>query len=157
MTVKVNVMLQKIYRNSVILLGAVLVLVSLACSTKNNNPTEPEAPTDPVELMTQTFKGSLPEREERCHFFTVTADGAITTEITDLKPLVSLTVGLSLGTPADVDQSICSDIGEDRSARVNETFLSANNLAGEYCTCIFDVGNIFPGETIDYVIDVTHP
>jgi len=151
-------MLQKISKNSLFLLGALVVLASLACSSNTKrSPTEPEEPEAPVETVTQKFKGNLPQMGERCHFFTIAAAGDIVAEITDLQPLLSLTVGMSLGRPAEVDPAICSDIGEDRSARVNETFLSSVTSIGDYCVCIFDVGNIFPGETVDYVIDVTHP
>ncbi len=41
--------------------------------------------------------------------------------------------------------------------RVNQTLLAANLLAGDFCACIFDVGNIFPGETVTYTFEVTHP
>lgn len=150
-------MFQKIAKNSACVLSAVLVLATLACSdNKKKSPTDPVDPEAPIETVTSRFSGQLPQLGEVCHFFMTAAAGEITAGIVELKPLSSLTVGLSLGRPADIDPSICSIIGEDRSARINETFLSANNPAGEYCVCIFDVGNIFPGEVVTYKIDVEH-
>lgn len=153
----VKAMPMKISKYYACLLSAVLVVGSMACSS-DKSPTQPdEEPAAPVEIVTENFRGDLPQQTEVCHFFILTANGDIRATITDLQPLISLTVGLSIGFPAEIDPSICSDLGEDRSARVNDTFLSANNLAGPYCVCIFDVGNIFPGETVTYAIEVEHP
>ena len=135
--------------------ASLVVLATLACSD-DKKPTTPEMP-EPPEMVTRTFRGPLAQSDEECRFFTLGADGDITATITDLQPLLTLTVGLGLGVPSETDADRCSRFANDDSARVNEVFLSASNQAGTYCVCIFDVGNIFPDETITWTIDVTHP
>lgn len=136
--------------------AALVVLTTLACSD-DKKPTAPTEPPEPPEMVTSRFNGLVPQRGESCNFFTLGADGSITSELKELKPLLSLTVGLALGTPSESDAQGCGRVVTDSSVRVFEVFLSANNVAGDYCICVFDVGNIFPDETISYVLDVTHP
>lgn len=135
--------------------AALLVLATLACSD-DKKPTAPEI-TEPPEMVTETFRGSVPQKSETCHFYTLGAGGSITTEIKDLQPLISITMGLAIGVPSESASEGCARVVTDDSARVFEVFLSANNPPGDYCICIFDVGNIFPGESISYVLDVEHP
>ena len=51
----------------------------------------------------------------------------------------------------------CTLIAKDSSVKVNDTLLSAGLTAGSYCVEVFDVGNIFPGVTVSYKVDVTPP
>jgi hypothetical protein len=141
------------------MLGLLLCVLMLlgACSTKKlKAPTDPE-PIEPPDVITELFRGDLPQRGRECHGFTVNFNGSVTLEITELKPLSSLTVGLGLGQPAASDPEICSIIAEDRSVRTFELFLSEGLPSGLYCVCIFDVGNIFPDQTVQYVIESMHP
>ena len=131
-------------------------LFSGACSTKkSNSPTEPD-PIDPVDLVTEFFRGELPPKGRECHDFTIEAVSDTTHEITELEPLTSLTVGMGIGQRA-ANPTVCSLFAEDRSVRIFELFLSRGLAPGPYCFCIFDVGNIFPGQTVDYAIRSIHP
>ena len=125
-------------------------------SSRSNTPTDPE-PLPPVDVVVQTFRGDLPQKGRKCHDFTLGADGSVTLEITELEPLPTLTVGMGIGQPTEDDPPVCAIIAEDRSVRTFELFLSEGLIAGPYCVCIFDVGNIFPGETVTYAIVATHP
>jgi hypothetical protein len=140
-------------------LGLFLLLggAVLACSDdkkKNNNPTEPQ---EPVPVITETFRGEIGQLETDCHFFSLTNIGDITIQITELEPLGSITLGLALGTPAMEDPTACADFADDRSVRLLEVFTSTTLQPGAYCTCIGDVGNIFPDKTVTYAYEVTHP
>ncbi len=138
------------------LMLCVLVLLGACNSNSSNTPTDPD-PVDPVEVVSDFFSGELKQGGRECHDFTVNAVGPVTLEITELAPLLSLTLGLGLGQPAEIDPEICSIIAEDRSVHVFEIFLSEGVAAGVYCVCIFDVGNIFPDVTVEYTIESIHP
>lgn len=134
------------------------VLMLGACETKDINtaaPTPPEPP-NPEDNITEHFKGRLPQKGNECHDVNLALGGSVTFEIIELQPLPSLTVGLALGQPAANDPTICSILAEDRSVTTFEIFLSEGLPEGLYCVCIFDVGNIFPGEIVDYVIESVH-
>lgn len=144
------------YRSLVMASGIVLVcFASLACND-DESPTEPE-PEPAAPTVTETFQGDIEQTETSCHDFALMADGDVTLKITDLQPLSTLTVGLGLGQPDATLATGCDLFVQDDSVRVNQTLLAANLLAGDFCACIFDVGNIFPGETVTYSFDVTHP
>jgi hypothetical protein len=134
------------------------VLVLGACDTKDVSttaPTPPEPP-NPEDNITQNLRGQLPQKGRVCHDVNLALGGSVTFEIIELKPLPSLTVGLGLGQPSVTNTSLCSIIAEDRTVTTFELFLSEGLPAGLYCVCIFDVGNIFPGEIVDYVIETVH-
>lgn len=145
-------------KNRSIVLAAALVagvLGSPACSTRDR-PTAPEPEPDPP-TTTETFMGDIDQNESSCHSFTLVADGDVTLLITSLQPLPTLTVGLGLGQPDTAAATGCSLFVQDDNVRTNQSLLASNLQAGDYCSCIFDVGNIFPGETVTYSFDVTHP
>lgn len=134
---------------------AAWILVSTACSTRDR-PTAPAPEPDPP-TTTETFSGDIDQNESSCHMFTLVANGDVTLVITSLQPLPTLTVGLGLGQPDATVATGCSLFVQDNSVRTSETLLASNLQVGDYCSCIFDVGNIFPGETVTYTFDVTHP
>ena len=68
-----------------------------------------------------------------------------------------LPVGMGLGSPDAEEATGCAFFAEDQSVKVLERFSSPSQLAGSYCICIFDVGNIFPGESVGYELAVQHP
>jgi hypothetical protein len=134
------------------------VLFLGACDTKKIEPLVPTAPEppNPEDNITQNFKGRLPQKGLECHDVNLALGGSVTFEIIELQPLASLTVGLGLGQASVTNADVCAIIAEDRTVTTFELFLSEGLPAGLYCVCIFDVGNIFPGETVDYVIESVH-
>jgi hypothetical protein len=145
-------------RNRSMVLGAVLCFALLgACSSdKVKAPTDPE-PIDPAETITESFSGEFSQGERTCHGFSLSVPGSITLELTKLEPLGSLTVGLGVGQPNATALDTCDLVAQDNTVRVGELFSSEGLPAGNFCVCVFDVGNIFPGVVIGYTVEATHP
>lgn len=149
-------MRNSIYRSFALAVAiAIATLASMACND-DDSPSAPEPEPEPP-TVTETFQGDIEQAETSCHDFTLMEDGDVTLEIRDLQPLSTLTVGLGIGQPDSSLATGCALFVQDNSVRVNQTLLAANLLAGDFCACIFDVGNIFPGETVTYTFEVTHP
>jgi hypothetical protein len=133
-----------------------LLLVASACSKKSKSTT-PTTPAEPVPTVTETFSGSFGLGQSSVNPFTVTATGDVNLKVTDLEPLTTITVGMGIGTYDATLSPPCTLISEDTSVRVGDNLLSSGLVAGSYCVQLRDVGNIFPGQTVTYSVDVTHP
>ena len=114
-----------------------IVLSSLACGGTAATPTEP-APV--YEQKTETYSGTLNTGGGTAFDFTVTNPGNIVAMITELSPVSTLTMGLSLGY-WDATTSRCSqDI--TGSVTLNTTLSGSPPGPAQYCVGIFDVGNV---------------
>lgn len=135
-----------------------LLVVAVAVGCDNDSPTDPvvEEP-EPVPTVTDTFTGSFALGEASCHVFTTVNAGPAELTITGLAPLDTLTVGLGIGIDDGDPETACSYFAVDRSVRVAETLQSQLTAETTYCVCVFDVGNVFPDQTVDYTLDVEHP
>lgn len=135
---------------------------SMGCSG-SDTPTEPTDPVDvtPVDTVTETFEGSISQLDTSCHHFETSERADVTLNLTEIGPLPTLTVGMGIGTSdeivegSDEDQG-CTLFASDRSVQAPATLLSASLGAGQYCVCVFDVGNIFANRVIDYTVEVEH-
>lgn len=138
-------------------MAAALVGLALAgCSDDKKNPTQPEEEIQ-VPTVTEVFRGQVQQFGSDCNEFSMANGGTIELQITELEPLQTITMGLSLGQVDPTVPTGCATFADDNSVRLRQTFASAGLAAGDYCTCVFDVGNIFPGATVDYTLEVTHP
>ena len=127
----------------------VMVLSSLACGGSAANPIEP-APV--YEQKTETYTGTLNTGSGAAFDFTVTNPGNIVAKITELAPVSTLTMGLSLGF-WDATTSLCSqDISG--SVTLNTTMSGQPPGPAQYCVGIYDVGNIQTATS--FTIVVTH-
>ena len=140
----------------VAVVGVVGLALGACSDDKKKNPTEPE-PGPEVPTVVQTFQGDVAQNTRVCKGFSMNNPGTIVMEIVELMPLRTITMGMSLGQPDASNPSGCSSFAEDSSVRIFQTFASAGLQAGSYCTCVYDVGNIFPGETVSYTQEVEHP
>ncbi len=129
--------------------ATVIALSSLACGGTASTPTEP-APV--YEQKTETYTGTLNTGGGAAFDFTVTNPGNIVAKITELAPVSTLTMGLSLGY-WDATTSVCS---QDISASVllNATVSGSPPGPAQYCVGIYDVGNVQVQTT--FTIVVTH-
>jgi hypothetical protein len=127
-----------------------------ACSDDKKKPTDPE-PGPEVPTETETFRGTIPQSGHDCNNFSMANAGDVGMEVVDFEPLSSITMGLTIGQPDPGASRGCASFATDDSVRIFQTFVSSGLLPGTYCVCLFDVGNIFPGETITYEMEVTHP
>ncbi len=142
-------------RQRLMVLCAVTVSLMLsACSDDKKKPTDPE-PDPEVPTVTENLTGKVRQNGTTCNNFTMQNPGTIVLELTRLEPLESITMGMAIGNPDPA--AGCEVFARDDSVRIFQTFVSQGQPAGTYCTCIFDVGNIFPDETIDFTQRVTHP
>ena len=135
-----------------------LLVVAIAVGCDNDSPTDPivEEP-EPVPTVTDTFTGNFALGETSCHVFTSVNAGLANLTITGLAPLETLTVGLGLGVDDDDPETACAYFAADQSVRVDEVLQSQLSEATTYCVCVFDVGNVFPDQTVDYTLVVRHP
>ena len=69
----------------------------------------------------------------------------------------TLTVGMGIGTVDETLDPPCNIFASDNRVVVNSVLLSAGLAPGEYCVSVGDVGNVFPDQTVTYVVEVTHP
>ncbi len=129
--------------------ATVMVLSSLACGGTAATPTEP-APV--YEQKTETYTGTLNTGGGAAFNFAVTNPGNIVAKITELAPVSTLTMGLSLGF-WDATTSLCS---QDISASVslNTTVSGSPPGPAQYCVGIYDVGNVQVPTT--FTIILTH-
>lgn len=137
------------------LVFAPMSLATIACSEDDKKPTDPDP--EPVPIITESFDGEIAQGTRSCHEFDMGFDGGVELEITALEPLETLTVGLALGQPDTASPEDCADFVEDNNVRIFQTLASSGLLAGPYCACVQDVGNIFPGEEVTYTLEVRHP
>ena len=143
-------------RNAALLLAALLITAGVACDD-NSTPTAPIVEQPDIETTIDTFEGSIALGETSCHVISSTQAGPAELQITSLQPLATLTVGLGIGLDDDDPDSACPFFATDSSVRVGDTLLTTLTSVAAYCVCIFDVGNIFPDQTVDYVFQVDHP
>lgn len=132
--------------------GAVLS----GCSDNKKSPTQP-VPGPEVPTVVQTFNGNVEQKGRDCKSFSMANPGNVLVKVTKFSPLGTITMGLALGQPDPTEVGNCGVFGEDNSVRASESFGSSSLAAGSYCTCVFDVGNIFSGNTVSYTLQVTHP
>ena len=104
------------------------------------------------EQKTETYSGTLTVSGGAAHHFTVANPGDIVARITQLAPVNTLTMGLSLGFWEDTT-SLCSQ--EINNAVTLNAAVSGNPSGpDEYCVGIFDVGNL--QAPVEYTVVVTH-
>jgi hypothetical protein len=128
--------------------AVVIAMSSLACGG-GSTPTEP-APV--YEQKTETYSGTLNTGGSAAFGFTVTNPGDIVAKITELSPVSTLTMGLSLGY-WDTTTSLCSqDI--TASVTLNTTLTGSPPGPATYCVGVYDVGNVQAPTT--FTIVVTH-
>lgn len=140
------------------LLSLLALLVAVAVGCDDNNPTAPIIEdAEPVPTVTDTFTGMFGLGETACHTFTSVNPGPAELTITALAPLETLTVGIGIGLDDGDPATACSYFAADSSVRVNQTLLSQLGSAATYCVCVFDVGNVFPDQTVTYTFTVEHP
>ena len=125
-----------------------MLLASWGCGS--TTPTDPDPVT--YEQKTETYSGTMNAGETKAFHFTVTNPGNIVAKITELAPVSTLTMGLSLGF-WDATTSLCS---QDISASVllNATVSGSPPGPAQYCVGIYDVGNVQVPTTFTLV--VTH-
>lgn len=143
-------------KKTTLLLALLALSISIGCSD-NDSPTAPVEEPEPVPMVTDTFGGNLALGETSCHVFTAVNVGNAEMKITELTPLSTLTLGLGLGRDDGDDTTPCSYFASDQSVRIGNTLQSQLIELGDYCVCIFDVGNVFPDQTVAYTIEVVHP
>lgn len=110
-------------------------------------------PSTPVEI--ESVAGSFGLGETSCHDVDLASSGSLELTLLDLEPLASLRVGMGVGRPAEAGS--CALFAEDREVSIGNILLSEDLDAGDYCVCVFDVGNVFPGQTVTYELRIEHP
>ncbi len=134
-----------------------IAILAMAGCDDDDSPTAPIV--DPVEppTVTITFAGSIAQGTTGCHDFNVPAVGAVQLSITELQPLETLTVGMGAGFVDDTVETGCALFATDRSVKLNDVLQTTVGAPDNFCVCVFDVGNIFPDQTVTYTVSVTHP
>jgi hypothetical protein len=115
----------------------------------------PTSSTPPVTYpqLTETYTGTILPGETKAFHFTVTNPGSLDVAITSLAPVSTLTMGLQLGAWDPLTET-CSKALPNDSARISVPLSGTPQQAGEYCTAIYDVGNL-QGATV-FTLTVLH-
>jgi hypothetical protein len=138
-------------RAAVQIVAVIASLGSLACGAKT--PTEPDPPAPVYELKTSTFSGTVKTGGTVAFPFTVVNPGAINVSITELGPVSTLTMGITMGF-WDTITSTCSEQAAAPSATLNVVYTATPSAPGEYCVGIFDTGNVQVSS--DFTLKVTY-
>jgi hypothetical protein len=93
--------------------------------------------------------------ERACHEVAAGGEGSVEMTLLGLEPLPTLTVGMGVGIPGSTGG--CELFAEDQDVGVGDILLADEIDPGLYCVCVFDVGNIFAGQTTSYEVRVEHP
>jgi hypothetical protein len=132
-------------RTASLLLAATLVVSAAGCG--NDSPT---TPTPPATIVTETFTGTLTVNGGVTHEFKVLGAGPVTVTLTSLTPAARL--GLSVG---NWSGTACSAVLSNDFALSGAVLNGTASAASTLCTRIYDTGYL--GESVDYLITVTHP
>ena len=121
--------------------------LALGCG---GSPTGP----DPVyDMKSETFSGSLNTGGGASFPFVVVNPGSIDVSITQLSPVSTLSMGLSLGS-WDAATEACTQQVTTSGATLNTVYSASPNGPGNYCVSIFDSGNV--QAEIGFTLSVTH-
>jgi hypothetical protein len=135
------------------LLGVTMALAlagvsSCAASSTPTTPTTTPATTD-------TFSGTVAQLGSVTNVFKVSTAGTVTISLTSVAPLSTLALGVAVMTS---DGTSCiNNISQNTDARVGTTALVGTATAASYCVKVYDSGNIAPGGSSDYTVQVVHP
>jgi len=127
------------------------IVSSLACGAKT--PTEPDPPAPVYELKTSTFSGTVKTGGTVAFPFTVVNPGNINVSITELGPVSTLTMGITMGF-WDTITSTCAEQAAASSATLNVVYTATPSAPGEYCVGVFDTGNVQVSS--DFTLKVTY-
>jgi hypothetical protein len=133
-------------------LTAALIIVSSSFGCGGGAGGSPTEPAPVFEQKTETYAGTLKVNEGAAYHFPVINPGNIVARITQLAPVSTVTMGLSLGFWDDAT-TLCSQEIKDAVA-LNVALSGSPSGPDEYCVGIFDVGNL--QAPIEFTIVVTH-
>lgn len=132
--------------------GLVLTLAVGAAGCDNEIST-PTTPTGPVNLITESFSGSLAPNGAVTYFYQVTQAGALAATILSLAPDATISLGLALGT---WNGATCQTVlANDRAGQGSTVSGNASN-AGSLCVRIYDANGTVPATT-KFELVVVHP
>ena len=128
----------------------VLALTLGACHNTTSTGTTPSTGTQ----KTETFTGSIVYQGSMVHPFVIAATGPISITLTDVQPLTTMAIGVSIAT---WDGTLCGTaITKNDNARSGVTALSGTTTAGNYCVKVYDSGNLPTNWTVSYTIQAVH-
>jgi hypothetical protein len=138
-------------------LGTWLLVVALAaagCSDTINvtPPSEPSAPVERPDPITEEFGGNVVQGGEIYHAVVARA-GEVTTTMTAIGPDASASVGMSVGI---LNTFACSALMENPSAVVGSRLLAAATGTTTICVRVFDNGTLAPDSTLSYLLTIKY-
>ncbi len=140
------------------------LLLVTACDDDDDpvGPTEEELAALPTQTITVT--GGFGMLDQSLHTFTAVQSGFVRMTLTELGPLETVTIGIGVGQPStttdEEGQEVignCVLLASDRSVNLGDSLLTNGTIAGiEYCVTVFDVGNLFEGNSVTYTMTIEH-
>jgi hypothetical protein len=132
-----------------VLIAAVSVLSGACSGTADSTLTTPTPVT-----TTDTYSGTFAQSGAAVHPFTVTTTGTVTISVTEVGPLATMSIGVSIGT---WDGTTCTSVSKNDNARAGSTAVSGTAATGSYCVRVYDSGNVPDGTSVTYTVQVVHP
>jgi hypothetical protein len=141
------------FRSHVFVVGVLITALSVL-SGACGGTADPVVTTPTPVTATDTYSGTLAQLGTAVHPFTVTTTGTVTISLTDVSPLATMAIGVSIGT---WDGTNCTAISKNDNARAGSTALTGTAATGSYCVRVYDSGNIPDGTSATYTVQVVHP
>lgn len=132
--------------------GAIVLLCVLAACNDDGTPTGPTTP--PAPPTEAVFEGNITRNGAASHDFTPAAGGVVTATLRSLGGPEGLVVGFALG---NWFAGACSLVFANDNATEGAVLTGTLSQSGPLCVRIADGGNIEPGLSVPYAIEVVHP
>jgi hypothetical protein len=131
-----------------------VVLASCVCAAACGESTTGTVSTPTVTRTTDTYSGTVVVGGSAFHSFPVTKTGTVDVTLTSASPPATVTMGLSLGMPAEGQCNPLAGATVNAQAAASPQ-LSALSTAATLCVLIRDVGQ--QTAPVSYTITVIHP
>ncbi len=144
--------MKRVIGRGILGLAMALAIAGVSSCAATSTPT---TPTTTPATTTDTFSGTIAQLGSATNVFKVSTTGTVTISLTSVSPLSTLALGVAVMTS---DGTSCiNNISQNTDARVGTTALVGTATAASYCVKVYDSGNIAPGGSSDFTVQVVHP
>ncbi|HEY2433310.1 MAG TPA: hypothetical protein VGI12_11615 [Vicinamibacterales bacterium] len=144
-------------RRLVFILSALGALAAAGCGSSSSD-TSSSTPTTPTPtVITETFNGTVTQNSSTVFNFTVNTNGnSLLAGYTSISPATVTALGLGIGAWDASAQTCGLNQMQNDASRSGSTAITATAAAGAYCVRVYDAGNVGPGVTTSFTVQVQH-